>query len=97
MLIVLAGRRGDQTKSLANDSFQLRRGFELRRASARHVPRLPRAWVLALARPPPTDGKGSKSHQGDGLASLERGADRCKHCTECAVGGGLGPAALRGH
>src|SRR5215468_5958409 len=97
MPIVLAGRRGDQAKSLANDSFQLRRGLELRRAPARDVHRLPRAWVLALARLPSTDGKGSKSHQGDGLATLERGADRCKHCAERAVGGGLGPAALRGH
>src|SRR5215510_4971182 len=97
MPIVLAGRRGDQTKSLANDSFQLRRGLELRRASARDVHRLPRAWVLALARLPSTDGKGSKSYQGDGLAALERGADRCKHCAEGSVGGSLGPAALRGH
>src|SRR5499425_1535780 len=97
MPIVLAGRRGDQTKSLANDSFQLRRRLELRRASARDVHRLPRAWVLALPRLPSTDGKGSKSNEGDGLAALERGADRCKHCAERAVGGSLGPAALRGH
>src|SRR5262249_2150641 len=95
--IVLAGRRGDQKKSLANDSCQLGRGLELRRASARDVHRLSRAWILALARLPSTDGKGSKSHQGDGLAALERGTDRCKHCAERAVGGGLGPAALCGH